>query len=113
MSCDCHESEGLTEEQVKEMKGEGRSDETEADASACSVGGKGDGNGGGDDGPGGPEPKKCFIAIEGIGSGDISIDDRDKIEKELVTMLLTAGYPVSDVRVGSEDNPIVEIVNHN
>lgn len=99
----------LTADEIAEAMGEGE-EIPKSEGEVCSVGGNGDG---GDDGFNGPEPPKCFISIEGIKTSDLEQKDREKIEKELVTILLTAGYPISDVNVASEDAPIVEIRNKN
>lgn len=54
-------------------------------------------------------PKKTFVAIDGIHPSDLDNGDRESLEKEIITHLLTNGYPIEDVRVASADNAIVEV----
>jgi hypothetical protein len=53
--------------------------------------------------------EKTYIAIDGIDVEDLSDAQIDAIEKEVTdSLLLSLGLPVSDVRVVSGDNYVVE-----
>jgi len=55
------------------------------------------------------EPKRCYVAIDGIHPNDLEEQDKELLEKQIVTTLLTNGYPIEDVRVADKNNAIVDI----
>lgn len=51
---------------------------------------------------------KTYIAIDGIERSEMADEDADKLEREIATLMLRGGYPITGVRVIDQETVIIE-----